>query len=77
MMAVRAALTSHRRLFPRHSLQGTSITVNDAASTRNITQENRGSPATPSAAAAPLGRKLLCTVQRQICIYFNQLMNSF
>jgi len=42
MMAVRAALTSHRRLFPRHSLQGTSITVNDAASTRNITQENRG-----------------------------------
>jgi hypothetical protein len=36
-----------------------------------------GSPATPPAAATPLGQKLLCTVQRQICIYFSQLMNSF
>jgi hypothetical protein len=36
-----------------------------------------GSPATPPAAIAPLGQKLLCKVQRQICIYFSQLMNSF
>jgi hypothetical protein len=36
-----------------------------------------GSFATPPSAAAILDRDLLCTMQRQICIYFSQSMNLF
>jgi hypothetical protein len=32
---------------------------------------------TPTATAVILARNLLCTVQRQICTYFSQSMNSF
>jgi hypothetical protein len=36
-----------------------------------------GSFVTLTSAAAILARNLLCTVQRQICTYFSQPMNSF
>jgi hypothetical protein len=40
-------------------------------------RKKTGVAGNPARGGHALDQKLLCTVQRQICIYFSQLMNSF
>jgi hypothetical protein len=72
---MRTALARLWRPFLRHSLQGTSEPINDAAAQRNNRQEKAGHSATLRVAGGPIGLGLLCTMQRQICIFFGQRMN--
>jgi hypothetical protein len=53
------------------------MAVKDAAGARNNRQENLLRSATPRRSAVEAGRNLHLTVQRQICPYFEQSMNSF
>jgi hypothetical protein len=56
---------------------GTPMAVKDAPVARNNRQENLLPSATLRRSAVEAGRNLHFTVQRQICPYFEQSMNSF
>jgi hypothetical protein len=64
MLSTAIPLAPRRRLFPRHSLQGTSMVVNDAAVGRNNRQEKLPPSATLRRSAVAASRNLLCGMQR-------------
>jgi hypothetical protein len=69
--------TPSQRLFPRHFSLVPSGPINVAAGESNIPQEKLALAATPDKPVEDGRRNLLCTMQKQDCLFFVQMTISF